>query len=576
PFQIFAILTFFLWGSISFVVCYLVPTQDTQNRKFWGTFAIIILFFVNLLLISPVSSTLEKWSQKKAWQGYSIIKTIESPYGRLTLTQEHRELAVYNNSELLFSTTERPLNEENIHTPLLTKISPPKNILMIGGGLGGALEEILKYSSVESIDYIETDRTLLRYSREYLSRFNFFRDKRVQILSKDARQYLNTVSKNYDVIISGLSAPETLMFNRFYSLEFFQLCKNHLTSDGIMAFTMPYAESYMGKAMLEFNQLIAKSFQAVFPTVIIWPGTLNHFIGTASEIPFSTNSWNLVAKMNERGIRNGYFTPEALTNLFTPEKVENAQGLLTGENALPFNNDLKPYAYFYYQILWSTYIKSPLNNIFSKTNHIILYAIFAFFIIYLIYHRLTSSQKNTFIPLAIFSLGASSMILQIATIFLFQILVGSLYYQIGILILFFMLGLYFGSYQSRKEFVLGKNIKNNLHLEMLLLFIPVIILSGLTIFSITMLPSWLYIIAIPLISYLIGYPVGRTFGIGLRYQYKYIAQPGFLAAIIYSFDIWGGALTALVTTVLLLPLIGFIGTIAIASGFLISAIFLAK
>ncbi|MFC1518065.1 hypothetical protein ACFL5G_05885, partial [Candidatus Margulisiibacteriota bacterium] len=100
PFQILAILAMLLWASLTLIVCYLIPTKDTGNRKFWGTFALIILFFVCLLLVSPVSSTLEKWSSRKAWQGFQLLKTVESPYGRLTFMQNKREITAFNNSEL--------------------------------------------------------------------------------------------------------------------------------------------------------------------------------------------------------------------------------------------------------------------------------------------------------------------------------------------------------------------------------------------------------------------------------------------------------------------------------------------
>ncbi|MFC1517243.1 spermidine synthase, partial [Candidatus Margulisiibacteriota bacterium] len=407
------------------------------------------------------------------------------------------------------------------------------------------------------------------------NRYNYFLDKRVQILAKDARQYLKQVSKNYDVILCGLPSAPTLMHNRFYSTEFFKLCRSRLTPNGIYSFSLPYSESYTGPELTQLNKQIGKTFQAVFPKLLIWPGTANHFIGFANEnTPLSYNSWSLVSRMNELGIRNSYFTPQAIVNLLTREKADKVQVLLA-PNSLPINTDLRPHAYFYHQILWLSYLRSSLKYFYSKATPLITYGFFAFIFCLILYLKLAA--RNTLnIPTTIFSLGSGAMILQIANIFLFQVLVGSLYYQIGILILLFMLGLFLGSYQSNKEFLIAKILKKNLPLKAALLLIPAAALLTLTIGAFTLLPTVAYLLLFPLLSLLIGYPIGRIYGLGVQRQEKFTAQPGFLAALIYSADIWGGAFMALLTTTIVLPTVGFLGTICIAIGFIFLAMLKTK
>jgi len=566
PIHILLLLTILLCTSLFLLAKYFLQKNNLKNLL------ITALMFI-VICIYPLSSALNKISLQNLWPNFKIVKTAESPYGRLTFARIRNDRVAFSNSSLLFSTTNKPLHEEMIDIPLLSAPQNPQSILMIGGGTGGALDELLKYRSVKKIDYLEIDPVLLKNSRTFFSSLRSFNNNKVDFIIQDARQYLNSSSKKYDLILSQFTSPATLMQNRYFSVEYFDLCKNHLTNKGVLAIALPYSESYMSREMVKLDQLIYRSFNNSFKNTVIWPASHLYLIGSKKEL--SNNSSNLRTKMLQNNIKNIYLTPQTLGSLLPQLKIQKTKKLLASEE-LSLNHDLKPNAYFYQQILWATSLNSPLKYFFSKINMRILVTVLLIAFTALIIVKCRSRKKVLLIPLAIFTAGAGSMILQISNMFLFQVIAGSLYYQIGILILLFMCGLCYGSYQNRTVLADKKTKSLNISGTCSLLFLPAFMLFTIAAFSLTMFDHWFYMILFPFISFLTGYPVGRIFGLGLYYQKKHTEQPGPLAALIYSFDIWGGALTAFLTTILLLPILGFTGTITTASGFVLTSVLLAK
>ncbi|KAJ3130959.1 hypothetical protein HK101_004869, partial [Irineochytrium annulatum] len=111
----------------------------------------------------------------------------------------------------------------------------PKNILVIGGGDGGVLREIVKHSTVESVTLVDIDEAVPRVSKLYLPYMAVgFDHPKVKLIIGDGFQYLKENRGSYDVIITDSSDPvgpaETLFGEGFYSLM-----KGSLREGGIIA-----------------------------------------------------------------------------------------------------------------------------------------------------------------------------------------------------------------------------------------------------------------------------------------------------------------------------------------------------
>lgn len=118
------------------------------------------------------------------------------------------------------------------HIPMFTH-PKPERVLIIGGGDGGVLREVLKHP-VEAVELVEIDRTIPEVARKYL-RFvcrSAFRDKRVNVYYEDGIKFLRR-NKGYDVIIIDSTSPikhaKPLFSSRFYKYVY-----NSLRKDGVM------------------------------------------------------------------------------------------------------------------------------------------------------------------------------------------------------------------------------------------------------------------------------------------------------------------------------------------------------
>ena len=124
------------------------------------------------------------------------------------------------------------------HVPLFAHHNP-KRVLVIGGGDGGVIREVVKHSCVESVSLVEIDSTVIELAKQYLPNMScaLYHEK-VTIHLRDGFQYLREVGSNpqqdkYDVIITDSSDPDGPA-EAFFQREYFQLMNDALKDDGIL------------------------------------------------------------------------------------------------------------------------------------------------------------------------------------------------------------------------------------------------------------------------------------------------------------------------------------------------------
>lgn len=151
------------------------------------------------------------------------------------------------------------------HIPLFAHKNP-KNVLVIGGGDGGVLREVVKHSSVESATLVEIDSTVIELSKKYLPHMSSaFNHPKVTVNLSDGFKYLRDASglkshEKYDVIITDSSDPDGPA-EAFFQKEYFQLLSNALTDDGIV---IAQASENMWLD-IDYLQNLVKTGKSVFP-----------------------------------------------------------------------------------------------------------------------------------------------------------------------------------------------------------------------------------------------------------------------------------------------------------------------
>ena len=123
-------------------------------------------------------------------------------------------------------------HEMIVHMPMLA-VGVPKRVLIIGGGDGGSLQQVLRYPSVEEVAVCELDQRVVDLSREYFTASfgDPWSDPRSKLLIRDAFGYLEENPGTFDVIISDTTDPIG-MAERLFSDDFYKLIVHALAPGG--------------------------------------------------------------------------------------------------------------------------------------------------------------------------------------------------------------------------------------------------------------------------------------------------------------------------------------------------------
>jgi spermidine synthase len=157
-------------------------------------------------------------------------------------------------------------HEALVHPGLLAVETPPRSALVIGGGEGATLREILKYPSIERAVMVDIDAEVVELCRRYLPEMHrgAFEDPRTVLLHEDARAYLERTSDRFDLVISDLVEPlEAGPACRLYTREFYRTLHQRLTPTG--TFTMQAGWTKVGD--VTFFTAINRTLREAFPVV---------------------------------------------------------------------------------------------------------------------------------------------------------------------------------------------------------------------------------------------------------------------------------------------------------------------
>ncbi|MFB0566724.1 MAG: spermidine synthase [Candidatus Aminicenantaceae bacterium] len=411
------------------------------------------LFVLSLVALSAFV-LLDIPTQKIYWTPFHLMKSKDSRYGKLQCIKTEEQISLYNNSLLVYSHPDLASSEESIHFALLQN-PQAKNVLLIGGGVGGSLKQLLKYSQVE-VDYVELDPEIISLSLQLLPEEEkmYLKSGRVQIYFEDGRAFLYRVEKKYDIIILNLPEPSTAQINRFYTKEFFLKAKEKLTEKGLVSFRVPSAENYVSLELQNFLSSLYFTLKEIFAKIEIVPGDTNIFL--ASDRLLSIDFEELNRKIEKLDLQNSFVSPHLLFSRLNRLRVDLLKEKITKGKRI-INLDLIPISYFYTSILWSTQFKGIEKRVlsfFSEINSFWLLDLpLLVFILFLLLLWLRGKKTNFFlVPLAV--MGFTTIVAEIIIIIFFQTQFGYLYRRIALLLTSFMTGLLLGAFRGtiRKKY----------------------------------------------------------------------------------------------------------------------------
>ncbi|MBD3415419.1 MAG: hypothetical protein GF421_13460 [Candidatus Aminicenantes bacterium] len=495
-----------------------------------------------VLLTATVLWTTDSATQKLYWEPFVLTASKDSPYGKIQMVQTKEQKTLYNNHSKVYSYPNLAAAEEAVHFTLLQNPKAEK-VLLIGGGLAGSLQQILKYPLTQ-IHYVELDPEIIRMSLSHLPEAKklLTGHPRIQVFFEDGRVFLKNTQTTYDIIILNLPPPETVQLNRFYTQEFFQIIQKKLNQNGVFSFQVPSAENYISPQLQDFLSCLFFTLKSVFQDVNIVPGASNIFLASSRLPPLDAE--RLSRKIIDLDLNNTYVSPYLLMSRLSPLRIESLrEKIAIGEKRI--NKDLYPISYFTNSLFQSTQFRGIETKVLSFLSQISRFWLLDFplllFVIVLSVIALKNKPSLFYLfPLAL--IGLTSIAVEIIVIIAYQIIYGYLYQSVSLLFACFMAGMALGAW-------IGTRMKNiDIKHLIIIQFQSLVLLIGL-LFSLKHSPPQLFFF---LFLVLMGSVGGEMFIISNQLYLKKNLNYG----LGYGIDLLGSFLGALLLSSILIPLVG--------------------
>ncbi|MBV9925389.1 MAG: polyamine aminopropyltransferase [Acidobacteria bacterium] len=172
-----------------------------------------------------------------------IVYTKTTPYQRIVVTRNRAGFQLFLNGNLQFSSADEYRYHEALVHPAMALAAEGgrvvRRVLVLGGGDGLALRELLKYPTVEQIVLVDLDPDMTQLSRRFppLARLNenSFEDPRVRVVNKDAMIWLERDEPPFDAAVVDFPDPNSFALGKLYTTRFYRLLKQRLAPDAAVS-----------------------------------------------------------------------------------------------------------------------------------------------------------------------------------------------------------------------------------------------------------------------------------------------------------------------------------------------------
>jgi spermidine synthase len=166
-----------------------------------------------------------------------VIFSRQSRFQRIVLTRWKDDLRLFLNGHLQFSSQDEYRYHEALVHPGLAALPGARRVLVLGGGDGLAVREILKYPSVEQITLVDLDPEMTRLFSDHplLAPLNAasLRSPRVRIVNADAFPWLDSTGDVFDFAVADFPDPTNFSLAKLYTTAFYRLLAKRLSARGM-------------------------------------------------------------------------------------------------------------------------------------------------------------------------------------------------------------------------------------------------------------------------------------------------------------------------------------------------------
>ena len=515
---------------------------------------------------------LDRGSLSMVFRGYEVIEVVPSQYAELCVTKNRETVSVFSGGARLLSYPDPEGAAERVHIPLLAH-GAPANLLMIGGGPGGGLDEALSHPGIERVEWIELDGRLaeavdradgsgrertttreLTGGKERTDEGKLTGGKEratAKGLTGDGRFMLRG-SGQYDVIIVNVPDPVNLRWNRYFTAEFFESARHSLSSGGILTVRHGSSENFISARNAAVLGMINETLRSVFEYVDMVPGGTVFFIASDSPV----DAGDIPLRLVERGLEGRLLVLDELPYRISKERREHLSSALAGAPRR-INTDVHPVLVSHELVLngWKSgtaavrFLEAFLNLPPWALPTVILAAVILIGIL---------ARGGAAAKAAVFLTGLCSMTVQLSVMLAYQAFSGILYQTLVLLTAIFMAGAALGAYAAGRRRGNGVSRLTALHILMAV--------------TAVLVPIWLWLQTGLVSGHLIGtagfMALSGVGGLLTGVYYRTVVETAWPVegeappALFYSWDMFGACAGGILAGTLLFPLSGLAWTAA--------------
>lgn len=519
------------------------------NHKSW----IAVLNLVMVLLLLLASPSLDAKMNRDYWQSFDDAFTLMdqdyTQYGEAAIVKWSDQLFYYFNGVKQTALVDS-IEAQQLAALCMTQHPDPQRLCIIGGAMGGMPTAGSRFP-VSTIDVLEIDKQAIELARKYLPKNEqrVWTSERVHLLYTDSRHFFRYSASKYDMILINMGHPATALTNRYYTLQHFNDLKAHLSEGGVLGIcSFTAGSNFMGPELTSLNSSIYYTLKQCFKHVITIPGDAAHYFASNRDSVLSINA-NVLQKRYLGKTQLKYVYPQWFQYVFDQERIHSFKSNLTTFPFYRINTDFHPVAFLYDYLMWYKIEQKDSLNLKFLLNPPVFIVLSMILFVWLFFVLVLHSRRTAAISIFIIAviIGYSAMVFDVVLILGFQTLFGNIYSWVGLIVALFMLG------SSGASYLMNRYVDR---FNMNILFL---LLSGLVVYSLFLfvlltrlsMPSpWLFI-PIMLLS---GGLTGAAFPVLCRIEYIYSGRH---SSKIYTADLLGGMVGAILVSGYFIPILGF-------------------
>ncbi len=192
----------------------------------------------------------------------------------------------------------------------------PRKVIVIGGGDGGVVREVLKHDSVEKVYFIEIDEEVINVSRKFFPGVaSGVDDNRVEIKCMDGAEFVKGRVGDIDAVI--VDSTDIIGFAKsLFTVEFFKSVKDCLTEDGMFV-SLSESLHFHKEMVIE----VQEALKLIFPIVDLYTAPLATYAGNWWTFSVASKKLDVRTMRRKYAIETKYYSDEVHMQSFMPPKM---------------------------------------------------------------------------------------------------------------------------------------------------------------------------------------------------------------------------------------------------------------